>query len=118
MFLYISSCKNPQEICWEKFVENPVVSVVAVVRGRSVSVCLPESVVRGVVEKPLAVVETQIPSQLIQLISELERKEEIAKPTNMAKEYHIPEKDVCEMMDDRGWTEGRGGYWSPPSRTR
>jgi len=116
MFLYISSCKNPQEICWEKFVENPVVSVVAVVRGRSVSVCLPEGVVSAVVEKPLAVVETQIPSQLTQHISELERKEEIAKPANLAEEYHISEKDVCEMMDDRGWTEGRGGFWSPPPR--
>jgi len=118
MFLYISSCKNPQEMSWEKFCENPVVSVVAVVRDRRVSVCLPESVVRGVVEKPLAVVETQIPSQLIQLLSELERKEEIAKPANLAEEYHIPEKDVCEMLDRRGWTEGRGGFWSPPPRTR
>lgn len=51
-----------------------------------------------------------------QLISELERKEEIAKPAKLAKEYHIPEKDVCEMMDQRGWTEGRGGWWSPPPR--
>jgi len=54
-----------------------------------------------------------------QLLSELERKEEITKPTNLAEEYHIPEKDVCEMMDDRGWTETlRGGMWSPPSRSR
>ncbi len=118
MFLYISSCKNPQEICWEKFVENPVVSVVAVVRGRSVSVCLPEGVVSAVVETPQAVVETQIPSQLIQHISELERKEEITKPADLAEEYHIPEKDVCEMLDRRGWTEGRGGFWTPPSRSR
>jgi predicted transcriptional regulator len=56
--------------------------------------------------------------ELIQLISELERKEEIAKPANLAEEYRIPEKDVCEMLDQRGWVEGNGGWWSPPSRTR
>lgn len=51
-----------------------------------------------------------------QLISELERKEEIAKPATLAEEYHIPELDVCEMLDKRGWIEGRRGFWNPPAR--
>lgn len=50
-------------------------------------------------------------------ISEMERKTRGIKVSEVVDMGH-DELAVLETLDKRGWTEGRGGFWSPPRRTR
>ncbi len=114
MYLYILSCKNPQEMSWEKFVENAVVCEVAVVKGLRVSVSVSETVVNAVVEKADVVVDR---SELDQIISEYERQESLMPVADVAMAYSIPEDELSAILDKRGWKEVLNGRdWKPPSR--
>ena len=50
-------------------------------------------------------------------ISEMERQTRGIKVSEVVGMGHH-ELTVLETLDQRGWTEGKGGFWTPPSRTR
>lgn len=50
-------------------------------------------------------------------ISEMERQTRGIKVSEVVDMGH-DELTILETLDQRGWTEGRGGFWTPPPRTR
>jgi hypothetical protein len=80
MFRFIQSCENPQDISYENYLKNAVVSVVAVVSGQEIAIPEKPAVVCPVV----AVVEDERSS----IKAELQRAEDRARE----KEDHAKEQ--------------------------
>lgn len=96
MFCFIESCENPQEICYDKFLQNAVAAVAAVAKGQQIAIPENSAVAKGhsAVATPVAAVATPEVSTIkdeLQL-AEDERKsheEHFVTPVDLKSVYFL-----------------------------
>jgi len=130
MYIYIHSCHDdPRRVCENEYLEKAVVDVRSCRKGRSISIEIPENYPNPyddpvVDPKPGTcdpsdfdgpVVKERATINLIQIISELARKDQAVRVSDLVGMDH-DELEVLEALNDSGWAELKGGWWKPPRR--